>query len=677
MPMPTPLPGEDQAAFLRRCMADPAMLAEFPGQDQRVAVCLRQWQRQPATLAARAVPALELPRASLEAVPAWIMYMPAGTHTIHATQGGVPVERTVVVDRETAQRLAASLEAWRAMGKRPYVDLDHDHGGAAGWVEAFEWREEPRPGVYVKLDWSVRGLEAVAGRVYRYFSPSFYADDQEPARVIGAPLVMGGLVNDPAFESIAPIWSKMNTANQAPPAQDAHQELAAARAKLAELEEARAALEADKRSTAEQLSAAQAAVEAAQKRIQELEAEIRAQREARAEAAVQAAIERGALPPAATELHAKWRRALLQDPTALELLEKLPPVRPEGTGRVQVIREDTATVLKAYEGARNPLERGRIYVREIRPRIERGETLPLEAANTLGTLAGTLVVQRSLDLLKERYPLLGRISTDFSDEPVAYNQTVVTRTRTVPTAADYNPATGYATQDAQATDVSVTINIHKAVQVRFSANELAGTSRRLLDEWTEPIHAGLAKAIMDSVYALITAANYPNATTQAVAGFSRATVVKMARNLNARGVSTLNRTLLLNPDYFEKLAQDSTIVQLAAYQRAEYITEYRLPRVAGFDPYEAPSLPGTGNLTGAGFAPDAIVLATRPPNDYTQAVAGVSTGVVQTVVNPDTGMAVMLTTYVDHNLGAAVLRVALMWGVAKGQAASLERLVSA
>jgi HK97 family phage prohead protease len=43
MPLPTPDHGEPHDAFLSRCMGDETMTAEFPDQDQRAAVCERQW----------------------------------------------------------------------------------------------------------------------------------------------------------------------------------------------------------------------------------------------------------------------------------------------------------------------------------------------------------------------------------------------------------------------------------------------------------------------------------------------------------------------------------------------------------------------------------------------------------------------------------------------------------
>ena len=53
MPLPTPTPGQPRDAFLAACMAAPTMLAEYPDEPQRFAVCLAQWdssRREPAPL---------------------------------------------------------------------------------------------------------------------------------------------------------------------------------------------------------------------------------------------------------------------------------------------------------------------------------------------------------------------------------------------------------------------------------------------------------------------------------------------------------------------------------------------------------------------------------------------------------------------------------------------------
>jgi signal peptide peptidase SppA len=44
MPLPTPREGEEQDEFISRCMGDETANADFPDQEQRAAVCHRQWR---------------------------------------------------------------------------------------------------------------------------------------------------------------------------------------------------------------------------------------------------------------------------------------------------------------------------------------------------------------------------------------------------------------------------------------------------------------------------------------------------------------------------------------------------------------------------------------------------------------------------------------------------------
>lgn len=84
--------------------------------------------------------------------PRAIMWMPSGTHTIHATLQGNPVKRTITVTPETAAVMQAALERELRTGHRPLIDFDHAHGAAAAWPTRYFW-EEGR-GVMVELDLS-------------------------------------------------------------------------------------------------------------------------------------------------------------------------------------------------------------------------------------------------------------------------------------------------------------------------------------------------------------------------------------------------------------------------------------------------------------------------------------------------------------------------------------------
>jgi hypothetical protein len=361
---------------------------------------------------------------------------------------------------------------------------------------------------------------------------------------------------------------------------------------------------------------------------------------------------------------------------------------------VSIQTADQVDALKAYAAERDPAVRAQIYNEEFAGPLAKGAGLPglpawrkqldprdpVQASNSFGTLVGNLISQRVLELLKYQLPALNRITTDFSADPVQYSQSVYTRYVGIPSVGTYSTSTGYpVVDDAANTDVPITINAHKCVHLALNANTLSGTARRVFDENAPAMAYALAKDLVDAVYALILVANFTNKTTATSIDFGRPTVIDIGAALTGRGVpmGSQYRTMLLNTTYFAALAKDNAIVTMAAFQDKGIITEGILPNVHGFQIIEAANLPTTGNLTGFAFSKSALVAATRLPMDYASVLPGASYGSVQTVINPDTGAACLQTMYVDHNLGTANLRLAWMYGAAKGQVSAGQLLASA
>ena len=611
------------------------------------------------------------------AAPAEIMVFPAGTHTINATQGGRPVTKQVAVGPDTAAAMQAALSTHIATtNQRAYFDFDHDDTKASAWPKSFRWEPgsaDKKAGVYAALDWSASGSAAVLGKDYRSFSPAFHIDDSVPARVTGAPLNMGGLVNSPAFRKQAPIWAREEPTSAVPPTQQNHT-MTEDEKKQAEA----AAAEAKKNTEALQ---AKETINALKTTVEALEAKDKARQKADAATAVASAVKRGALPAKDETIQAKWRGLIEADPANAALLEAMPgsdllkTVTPAGADIV--VKAGAVEVLKAYNAAKTAIDRAAIYAKDIGPLFKPGFAMgPILASNSLGTLTSDLVTQRALSMLKLSFPFLFKISTDFTSENIAFGQTLKTRLKSALTANAFVAGTGYGSNNATTTDVPVTMNQHVGVPVTFNVNELGGTSRDLFGEQAEGMHYALGKKIVDYLFTLLTEANFANHTDSKLSLFARTSVTAMAKALNARGVAELGRFVLLNGDFFEKLGQDATLVQLAAFQKAEYITEYKLPPVAGFAPYEAASLPDNSeDLAGFAGTAESLALATRVPNDYAAALPGASNGVVSTVTNPDTGISVQLVQFVDHVKAEASARVALMFGAAKGNPSAGQRLV--
>lgn len=636
-----------------------------------------------------------------------MMVMPGGTHKITPTVNGRPQEVNVLVDAASAAELNKQLGILNAQRghKRAFFDFDHEGKIASGWPVEFTWQNEPAPGVYAKVELSEAGAKAIAGKNYRAFSIAAPIQRGNPARIVASEacreLSLGGLVNDPAFATILPLWAKnagapSATANQEPNKNMTPEQIASLQAKNTELQAEITTLKAKQTRTeleAESLRAKQAELEANQARLEvvalkakqaEQESIIKAQRTKDATFAVADAVARGVIPAQHDQLKARWQALCEADPANIELLKGMqsnPAIQPErrtSSGPITTV-ESGETMLAAYGKLQSPKERGLFYAREIAPRFAAaGGEFNIRAANALGSLVGNIISQRALDLLQEGYPWLRNVTTDFSDERANFGQTIITRTLTPPAATDYNTTTGYADSDATATDVSVALSSHKAVQMAFTANDVAGTNRRLIDEQAQVLQYAIGKSMADALGALILAANYANATTRALATFARQYVVDMATALSGRKVPTQGRILVLNAAYYGALFKDASIVNVALPQSFAALTGSLLPPIAGFAVHQWVDLPANAqNLTGFACTPDALVIAARLPNDYAAAANSPTTALQEVVTNPNTGFSVQLTRFVDHKLGKAYGRAAFMFGVAKGQAGSLERLISA
>lgn len=660
------------------------------------------------------------------------MFAPGGVHTISlvASEGSATV--TLRIDETTPAVLNASLAKLNQENapQRAFIDKEHDqNAGATGWPTRFVWSETPQPGVYVELEASAFGQQLVAGKVIRAFSPSFHADvdlpnhiragqhlaikagkrgsKENPARMTGLVFpAIGTLTNDPAFRKILPLWAKnagapsgtVNTKQQQTDMKLTPEQKAALQARKSDLEQSLPALRASAAGNASDAAAAEAVQDAEQElqmtdtklqldaaaaRNEELETALRAQRTKDADAGVADAIRRGAIAAKDTATQDTWKNKCIEDPANLVLLASmrgspaLDASRRLITPHVQISREDSVTVLRAFNAERDARKKGELYAREISERIGKGESLPLHAANALGTLAGEIVAQRTLELLTLEEPMLNMFSTDFSAENAALNQKITSRIVGIPGTSDYDADTGYANNDVTLTDVSVTISAHKSSQAVFGANDLAGTNRRLFDEVAPAQADAIGAAMMALAFAAITAANFAQKTTEAEVDFSRRSVITMGGALRDRGVRR-NRFLLLRGNYYDKLFSDSAIVNLAGNQKAELITGDEMIPVHGFNVFRASTLPAGENLQGFGGGKSSIVVAGRVPSDYASALPGASGGgTSQVITNVKSGFSVHLVQFVDHKLGKAYSRMAFMLGAAKGQAAAGQRLVSA
>jgi hypothetical protein len=643
-------------------------------------------------------------------LPKEIVWMPAGTHAIQAgTVEGGSYAGTVICDEGAARVAQTGLAALQASGQRTWLDMNHDDGAAVADVRSFSW--DPARGVIAHLDWTPRGETALRNKEFSSFSPTFEAH-RTTGRVLGLieGHALGGLVNAPAFKLMPALIAARfgGGTNNAPGVTPAKEHMKDLLIKLL----AALKVQHDANATEDTLVAlvakhftpadASAEVTALKKQLEDAEKAAVAARKENAEKI--AALEKKQTENEAVVAGIQARRVDVTETDVSEVLAAYAAKDPS-----QLPANEAYSVQRAELA----LERANIYANELKPRLHKsgirseirgalhglllharakGDTImkvtarlsdnrvKLQSANALGTLSGSLITQQSMSLLKHDLPALGSFTTDFSNAAAKLNQTIITRVPTLQAEQTYDADTGYAKADVTATDIPVTINAHKYAQFAYNANELASSNRDLFGEQAEGAIYALGKGTVDALLALFTVANYDDAAQANVvaeADWKRSAVVAARKALRKRKVMVRDGFAIMNEDYFAALASDPVIVALATFQRADLIMEYILPKIAGFMPVGYADLPTTGNLAAILGTKESAIVATRLPYDYVDAQLGGNYGAVSQITDPASGLSVMLTQYVNHDLGRSNYRVALMRGVAVGHKPRVQLIKSA
>jgi len=138
--------------------------------------------------------------------PAWIRVAPYG-HWVHPRSG--PFEMTP----ESAQQMVANA---LHMGIDTVVDFEHQtlrgvKAPAAGWIKELQARDD---GLWAQVDWTDEARDLIQAKQYRYYSPVFDFDGQDPksGKRIGAVLHSIGLTNTPLLaDDIQPLAAKASS----------------------------------------------------------------------------------------------------------------------------------------------------------------------------------------------------------------------------------------------------------------------------------------------------------------------------------------------------------------------------------------------------------------------------------------------------------------------------------
>jgi hypothetical protein len=294
-------------------------------------------------------------------------------------------------------------------------------------------------------------------------------------------------------------------------------------------------------------------------------------------------------------------------------------------------------------------------------------------SNSLGTLSGALVAQEGLPLLLAKYPLIKNIVTDFSDEPVLFNQNVITRIPGVGTVQDYSTSTGYVPANATSTDVSITVNKHRHATFALTDQDISSTKRDLVGEYSYSFAKAMGEDLMSTIAALWISSNYSNTFAQAVSSATIANTISVANTaLNTRNVDTQDRFGVFNAALYGAIRNDDRITYLTA--GGVGVGAAQLPVIEGVTSTLYSALPSTGYLQGVVGTKDSVVLAARVPADSYEGLT--FPGAITVVTDADSGLSVMVREWYDMGLGQRKVTFTWMFGVGVGNANSLELITT-
>ena len=679
------------------------------------------------------------------------MWMPAGHgKELHLTYDDKPAQLWVSVVKGDEATVQASFDALceKAAPQKPFCDIEHQRKDASAWPIGFDWsNQDERDGIYVRAEWSGLGKEHVEKKIHRSFSPSFKTDaewtwdkdgqryfcaagsrgsKENPARITGVGFDVGTLTNQPAFKDMQPLFAKENESA----------------ANTNTTRGGEAAVRGDTTMTDVEIAAQKAAdkekLDAALARAKTAEDAIATASEEAVDAAILRAVERGAIEPKDEEGKTSYKTlGKTSSKSVITILDKLPAKANPGTTRAIAHTDDKTTrgvtvgecsFEDAFRGWTGQMAPQNKLIREgnmkeavrlsrasseayadlekmisggsnvsMPDMIARAVDVTTVVDGTYGTLSGLLLVlQRNLGFLKNRLPLLTKITTDFRNEPALYEQWVRTRYLTYPTVYDYTaptfsgttPSSSETQKTASAvTDVDVKIDKNKRVWVPIDTAVLSGTVRNLFQEQRAPGMYALAdKMTQDLVYTIINGTTNAGGTTNSFSTTAAQLAIVDANDVQkwvpAIGLKAdvakmpdVGRYIFMHSAYWRGMESDRNFAQLQAIAYATSKTnpvfQGDLDSPFGFNFEHSQLMTDNATYTSAtvlGFVgtKESLILVGRIPQDYTQAIEAPPTATIQILTEPETGLSIMVSQFVNNNLETANLRIGIMYGTAVG-----------
>lgn len=291
------------------------------------------------------------------------------------------------------------------------------------------------------------------------------------------------------------------------------------------------------------------------------------------------------------------------------------------------------------------------------------------------SLNDDIITDKAIEAFTAELAPLRAFSTDFSDETDKIGSTVQVAVPANITAGTTQNA--YETEDTAALGViSVALSGYAKATVGITDAQFANSPAARLEKFAVQQAKAVARKIIVDAWALILNAAYSQKVTKALASFTSADVRALRVLLDKADVPMGERSLFLNPDYYDKLTGDTTIAIASAlhYGGTEVVREGMIPKLLGFALQNSNIIPANGeNLQGFAAHPSAMAIAIRTlkpqePGQYLE---------TRVVKDPKTGIGLGYRRHYSPAKGTHFCTFEAIYGAKEGVATGLARLVSA
>lgn len=300
-------------------------------------------------------------------------------------------------------------------------------------------------------------------------------------------------------------------------------------------------------------------------------------------------------------------------------------------------------------------------------------------ANTIpASLKRDVILQNAMREFKRRILPVMAFATAFRNVPLqGTNKILVPYFPLNATAsADFN-GTYTAAADSAVTTKEVEVTKRKYQSLAFTSEEAARQPFLDIERNVMMKVEKLAADVLDDIFSVIKAAAYNATTIPAVAAsaFDLDEALSLRKLCNEDNWTNVGRSIVLDSAVWLNLLKDARL-GMANAGSTDPVRQGTLGgKIAGFDPYEVPSMPANGeNLIGFVTIPSAIAVAFSPIQPAPAVRAALSE--YQIITDPDSGLSLEYRVWADPNTDTQKEVIECNYGYAALETKALKRIVS-